>query len=156
MVKIRFLAQLPVDHLSHLVMSSFILNLLILISYSFVSFSHQYQLMVFHWSWNDVKFPQVSRTILSILADLNNALIKMVSIRVLIYNSSSPFTNPLVTEPSAPSKVSVLISFSSSFNFTLSSAGTAKSTIRQVCFFKFFLLPRGLVVWPGLGDPFVY
>ena len=31
--------------------------------------------MVFHWSLSDSKFPQVSRTLLSILADLNNAVV---------------------------------------------------------------------------------
>ena len=36
------------------------------------SFSHQIQLMVFHWSLSDSKSPQVSRTLLSILAVLNN------------------------------------------------------------------------------------
>ena len=46
-----------------------------------LSFSHQRWLMVFHWSLSDSKFPQVSRTILSILAVLNNAVIWMVSTR---------------------------------------------------------------------------
>ena len=31
--------------------------------------------MVFHWSLNDNKLPQVSMTFLSILADLNNAVV---------------------------------------------------------------------------------
>ena len=34
------------------------------------SFSHQFQLMVFHWSLSDGKYPQVSRTRLSILSVL--------------------------------------------------------------------------------------
>ena len=37
--------------------------------------------MVFHWSLNYSKFPPVSRTLLSILADLNNAVVWVVSIR---------------------------------------------------------------------------
>ena len=41
--------------------------------YTFESFSHQRYLMVLHW--RESKFPQVSRTLLSILADLNNAVI---------------------------------------------------------------------------------
>ena len=36
------------------------------------SFSHQFYLMVFHWSLSDSKSPQVSRTLLSFLAVLNN------------------------------------------------------------------------------------
>ena len=39
----------------------------------FQSFSHQRQLVVFHWSLSDSKSPQVSRTLLSILAVFNNA-----------------------------------------------------------------------------------
>ena len=45
---------------------------------------------------------QVSGTLLSILADLNNALVWMVSTRRLISKSSSPCTNPLVTVLRAP------------------------------------------------------
>ena len=33
--------------------------------------------MVFHWNLSDRKFTQVSRTILSILADLNNPVVLM-------------------------------------------------------------------------------
>ena len=50
-----------------------------------------------HRSLSDSKSPQVSRTLLRILADLNNAVVWMVSTRPLIFKSSSPCTNPLVT-----------------------------------------------------------
>ena len=63
------------------------------------SFSHQITLMVFHWSLSDNKSPQVSRTLLSILAILNNAVVWMVSTRPPTSKSSSPFSNPLVTVP---------------------------------------------------------
>ena len=48
-----------------------------------------------------------------------------------------------------------------SFSFTLCSAGTAKSTIRQILLFFFFFCcccwqSLGLVVWPWLDEPFVY
>ena len=46
--------------------------------------------MVFHWSLNDSKFHQVSTTLLSILGDLNRAIVWMISIRPPIFNSSSP------------------------------------------------------------------
>ena len=36
--------------------------------------------MVSHWSLSDSKFPQVSRTLLSILTDLNNAVVWTVSL----------------------------------------------------------------------------
>ena len=51
--------------------------------------------MVFHWSLSDSKSSQVSWTSLSILADLNNAVVLIVSICPLITSSSSQFTNPL-------------------------------------------------------------
>ena len=37
--------------------------------------------MVFHWSLSDTKSPQVSRILLSILADLNKDVVWMVSNR---------------------------------------------------------------------------
>ena len=131
--------------------------------------------MVFHWSLSDSKSPQVSRTLLSILADLNSAVGWMVSTRVRISNSSNPFINPLVTVPSAPITISItfififhslfsslersryISLFSPSFSFTLRSASIAKSSIRQVFWgFFFFLLTLGLGVWLKLGDLFVY
>ena len=52
-------------------------------------FSNQRQLIVSHRS----KFPQVSSSLLSILADLNNTIVWMISTCPLISISSSPFTN---------------------------------------------------------------
>ena len=65
--------------------------------YYYQSSSHQRQLMAFHWSLSDSKSPQVSRTLLSILAVLDNAVVWMVSTRPPISKSSNPFSNPLVT-----------------------------------------------------------
>ena len=64
---------------------------------SFPSFSYQRSLIVFHWNLSDSKFPQVSKTHLSILVGVNNAVVWMVSTRLLISMSSSPYINPLVT-----------------------------------------------------------
>ena len=64
-----------------------------------------YSLRVFHisvtvhWSLSDSKSPQVSRTLLGILAILNNAVVWTVSTRSVISTPSSPCTNPLVTVP---------------------------------------------------------
>ena len=108
--------------------------------------------MVFHWSLSGSKFPQVSWTLQSILADLNNAVFWMVSTRPLISKSFSPFINPLVTVPRAPITTGIYVTFMFysffnslarsrylffllSFNFTLWSSGTAKFTILQVLFF---------------------
>ena len=93
---------------------------------------------------------QVSRILLSILADLNNSVVWMVSARLLISKSSSPCTHPLVTIPSVSPSLSFstvffdslessrYFFFSLSFNFTQWLAGTAKSTIQQVLFFFSF------------------
>ena len=69
--------------------------------------------MIFHWSLSDSKFPQVSRTLLSILADLNNAVVWTVSTRPVISNSSSPCTNPLVTV----ARASIIIGINATFIF---------------------------------------
>ena len=52
--------------------------------------------MVYHWSLSDNKSPQVSRTLLSILADLSYAVVWIVSTHLLISKFSSPFTNPFI------------------------------------------------------------
>ena len=65
--------------------------------------------MVFHWSVSDNKSPQVSRTLLSILAVLNNAVFWMVSTRLQTSKSSSRFNNPLVTIPKAPITIGKII-----------------------------------------------
>ena len=113
--------------------------------------------MVFHGSLSDSKSPQVSRTLLSILAVLSNVVVWVVSTRPLISKFSSPFNNPLVTVPSAPIIIGIIVSFivqsffnslerlrslsffSHSFNFILWSAGTVKSTILQVLFFFYYI-----------------
>ena len=67
---------------------------IIIIIYYLRFFLHQCQLMVFHRSLSDSK-SQVSKTLLSILAVLNNVVFWMVSICPLISKSSRPFNNPL-------------------------------------------------------------
>ena len=59
-----------------------------------MSFSLQRWLMVFHGSLSDNKSPQLFRTLLSILADLNKAVLWMVS-ACPIFDSFSPLTKPL-------------------------------------------------------------
>ena len=108
--------------------------------------------MVFHLSLSDSK-SQVSRTFLSILADLNNTVVRKVSTRPLISKSSSPCINPLMTVLSIPITIGITLTvmfhsffsslarssylsfFSFSFSLTLWSTGTAKSTIWKVLFF---------------------
>ena len=75
------------------------------------SFSHQRKLIIFHWSLSDSKSPQVSRTLLSILAVHNNAFVWMVSTRSPTSKSSRPFKNPLVTVPKAPITIGITVTF---------------------------------------------
>ena len=67
--------------------------------------------MVFHWSLSDSKFPQISGTLLSILVDLNNAVIWMVDLLPLIFKSSSSFINPLLTVPRASITIGINVTF---------------------------------------------
>ena len=54
--------------------------------------------MVFHWCLSDSKSHWISKTLLGILADLNMAVVWMISIRSLISKPSSPYTNTKRTE----------------------------------------------------------
>ena len=119
--------------------------------------------MVFHWSLSDSKSPLVSRTLLSIRAVLNNAVVWMVSTCPPTSKSSSPFSNPLVTVPNAPITIGIIVTcmfhiffnslarsrylslFSHSFSFILWSAGTAKSTILQVLSFLLIIIKSRLL-----------
>ena len=67
--------------------------------------------MAFHWRLNDSKSPLVSRTLLSILAVFNNAVVWMVSTRPPTSKSSRSFNNPLVTVPKAPITIGIIVTF---------------------------------------------
>ena len=71
--------------------------------------------MVFHGSLSDSKSPQAYRTILSILANLDNAVFRRVSIWLLISKFSSPFTNPFGIVPSDPTTIGITITSMSQF-----------------------------------------
>ena len=53
--------------------------------------------MAFYWSLTDNKSPQVSRTLLSILVKLNNAVVLTVPTCLIISKCSISCINPLVT-----------------------------------------------------------
>ena len=124
--------------------------------------------MVFHWNLSDSKSPQVSLTFLNIMADLNKAVVWMVSSCSIISKSSSPFTNPIGVDPSAPTSIGINIifmipSFSSSQAksrylsfFSLLSNFTLWQSSLTSTFSVFCKLSLGLVVWPRFGEPFVY
>ena len=67
--------------------------------------------MISHGSLSDSKSPQVSRTLLGILADLSNDVVWMVSTRPPISKSSSLFNNPLVTVPKARITIGIIVTF---------------------------------------------
>ena len=67
--------------------------------------------MVFHWNLNDSKSPQVSRTLLSIQAVVNNTVVWMVHTRPPISKSSSSFNNLLFTVPKAPITNGIIVTF---------------------------------------------
>ena len=91
----------------------------------------------FHWSLTDSKSSHVSRTLLSILSNLSNTVVRMVSTLGIILSAS--ITNCITFifhsffSSLARSRYSSL--FSPSFDFTLWSTGTAKSSIQQFSFF---------------------
>ena len=164
-VKFKFLSQFSIYHLLHYYYY-YLLLLLFTPSEIFTS--------VFHWSLSDSKSPRVSRTLLSIQAIFNNAVVWMVSTHPPTSKSSKPFNNPLVTVPKAPIVIDIIVPFmfhSFFFNslaklrylfffFTLFQFYSVVSwgqQSRQFCkfslFFYWFLYV--LVFWSRLGYPCV-
>ena len=72
-------------------------------------FTHWFKLVVIYWNLIDSLFPQVSRTHLSILVDVNNAVIWMVSILPLIYSSFRTFPKLLRIVPSTPNTTNIML-----------------------------------------------
>ena len=119
--------------------------------------------MAFHWSLSDSKSPQISRTLLSILAVLNNAVVWVVYTRLPTSTTSRPFNNPLFIVPKAPITIGAigtfmfysffnsltrsrhLSFFSNSLRFILWSARTEKSIILQIVFFLLIIIMSGLL-----------
>ena len=108
------------------------------------SFSHQLQLMVFPWSLSDSKYPQVSRTLLSIQAVLNNVIVWMVSTRPPTSKSSSPFSNPFVTVPKAPITIGIIVTFMfhSFFQFSSKVEILILLFIFSPAYYYYYLTPR--------------
>ena len=125
--------------------------------------------MVFHWRLSDSKSHHVTRTLLSILLELKNSVVRMVSIHHPISNSFGPLPKLLKTVPNSPivpitnCMVSLLFSCSTTFLvlwqdpssclffsliFIQGFVGEAKSTLRQVLFFY-----HNAVVWMILARP---
>ena len=139
--------------------------------------SHQCHLRVFHWSSSDSKSPQLTRNVLSILADLSSAIVWIVSARPLNLNPSNPVAKHLGIVPSAPVMTGITVTlifhnvFSSlprlkylslfwffffffNFNSMIVRLGKFHYLMSSLSF-SLFDLSLGLVFWPGLGNPFV-
>ena len=67
-------------------------------------------MVAFDWSLNE-KSSQVSSTLLSILTNLNNAVVRIISILSLIFNFSSFLFKSLRIIPKAPTIVCITIIF---------------------------------------------
>ena len=117
--------------------------------------------MVSHWSLRDSKSPQVSRTLLSILDNLDNAVVWIVSTGSLISKSFSPFINPQLVSQSLSCSIFFFCSQAStylSFCFLLFSLGGLLG--RQIPLFRrfsfFCWLSLDLVFWLRWGDYYYY
>ena len=83
--------------------------------------------MVFHRSVSNCKSFQVSRTLLSILAVLRNAVVWMVSIHPPILNSTSPLSKSLRIVSTMP--ITAVITLTHIFHSFLSFLTRSKNTI---------------------------
>ena len=97
----------------HMTIGKQIIIIIIIILLLMRFFLYQHQLVVFHRSLSDSKSPWVSRTLLSILANLSNAVTCIILILILISNSSILLSKPLGTVPSAPTTVGITFIFHS-------------------------------------------
>ena len=109
--------------------------------------------MVFHWSLSGSKFPQLSRTLLSIQADLNNAVVWTVSIRPIIVFQSATRVRTRLLDRDSPARfplrhcVTLLVSehvYSSTLAFIL---------IRRLSIFEMTKPDIGLVVRVFVNGP---
>ena len=97
--------------------------------------------MAFPRSLSDCKSPQVSRTLLSILAVLSSAVIWIVSTRPLTSKPFRPFNNPFVIEPKALITIGKIVTFM--FHSFFNSLATIEELILLFTFFQFY----SVVTW---------
>ena len=104
--------------------------------------------MVSHWSLCDSKSPQVSRIVLRILPDLNNAVVWMVSARHLISISSSSLIIITVITLHLSSYFQVLLSLYQSF-------GDCTLSTTYIWYHHHFLVPQ-FFQFPREVDVFIF
>ena len=125
--------------------------------------------MGFYWSLSNCKSPQVSKILLSILANVKNALVWIVSTCSLISKSSSPFPSPFEIVPYAPITIGKTVNFIFhslfllfwldlgtyiSFRFLLILLYGLTRT-QSPPFSRLFFLSLGLVFWSRIADLFI-
>ena len=86
-------------------------TVLLLLSLLLLLFFSRSQLVVIHWGLSNSKSSQVSRSLISVRADLNNAVVCMVLILPLITNFACPFSITLVIVPRAPKIIDITVTF---------------------------------------------
>ena len=94
------------------------------------------------WFLHETEWQQVSRTLLSILAVLNNALVWIVSTRPLIFESSSSSSKAFEIERRALITIGFIITFM--FHCFLCSLARPK-------YLYFLLLSFSFTLWPGIS-----
>ena len=117
------IAQVFISLIRFLLLSFISSSFLVLLRYSFWIFSFISTYYYYYLFWEfftpvlvdglslEFEFPKVSKTFLSILADLKNAVVWMVSTHPLISTSSLPCFNPLVTVLYAPIRIGITDTF---------------------------------------------
>ena len=119
------------------------------------TFSNKRYLVVFHWNLSCRKSSQVSRSILSFLADLNNAIVWMFSTCPLISYSSSPLNEPLGIVQSVPVTIGITVTFM--FHSFFSSLARSKySSLLSFSFDIHSVVRRNGKVINSAGSLFVY
>ena len=94
-----------------------------LLLFDSLTFFHINYLIVFHWILTDNKSPQITRTLVCILADLNNAVVFTVSTLPFFFKFTSPCTYPLVTVPWTPITIGTIVNFMFHYFFSIQYQG---------------------------------
>ena len=129
---------------------------MLLLFYTFESFLPQRLLRVSHRCSSVSKSPQVFKTFLSILANLNNAVVWIISTCPLISKSSYPFINFLGVVPSASTTIGITVTSCFSILFCFHGVVCRDGKVHNSADFLFccwFVL--SVDVWQKLGDPLV-
>ena len=107
--------------------------------------------MVFHWSLSVGNFPQVSRTLLNILAVLNNVVVWMVYTRPPTSKSSSPLHSTIF--PALEQSLGICLSFHFLSVLTCCQPERQSPLLDRFSFFCW--LSQDLVVLLRLSDSYV-